>query len=96
MEKKAHKELYKAIDKILWNDWDPIGINDEIAARDEYQSYIPEIFSLLIQNKSEKEIVDSLCKIENERMGLECNREHCILVAKKLMTEKDKTHHNMV
>lgn len=32
-----HKELYKAIDEVLWNDWDPIGVND-IAPRDEYQS----------------------------------------------------------
>jgi hypothetical protein len=28
-----HKELYKAIDEILWNDWDTIGLND-IAPRD--------------------------------------------------------------
>src|SRR4051812_5990463 len=28
--------LYEAIDLILWNDWDPIGINN-IAPRDEYQ-----------------------------------------------------------
>lgn len=41
------KELYTAIDEILWNDWDPIGVSD-IAPRDEYQSYTPTIFSLKI------------------------------------------------
>jgi hypothetical protein len=38
--------LYKRIDEILWEDWDPIGVvafGD--AARDEYQSYLPSIFA---------------------------------------------------
>ena len=54
-----HKALYKSVDEILWNDWDPIGVND-IAPRDEYQSYVPEIFSMLIHNKTEKEIAARL------------------------------------
>ena len=33
--------LYKRIDEILWEDWDPIGVNDVEEARDEYQSYLP-------------------------------------------------------
>ena len=30
------KKLYKAIDEILWKDWDPIGVNDIEDVRDEY------------------------------------------------------------
>lgn len=37
---------HKTIAAILWNEWDPIGIND-IAPRDEYNSYISEILQLL-------------------------------------------------
>lgn len=84
-----HKTLYKRVDEILWNDWDPIGVND-IAPRDEYQSYVPEIFSLLIQNKTDKEISDRLYKIETEIIGVLGSREHCLIIAKKLIEEKNK------
>ena len=91
-----HKALYKGVDEILWNDWDPIGVND-IAPRDEYQSYVPEIFSLLIQNKSDKEISYRLYKIETETIGVLGSREHCLKIAKKLIEKKKiKTHHNKV
>jgi hypothetical protein len=89
---KEQKELYKTVDEILWNDWDPIGVND-IAPRDEYQSYVHEIFSLLIQNKSEKEIADRLYEIETETIGVIGSKEHCLIIAKKLIEEK-KRHHN--
>jgi len=91
---KEQKELYKTVDEILWNDWDPIGVND-VAPRDEYQSYVPEIFSLLIQNKSEKEIADRLYEIETETIGVIGSKEHCLTIAKKLVEEK-KRHHNNV
>lgn len=84
-----HKALYKGVDEILWNDWDPIGVND-IAPRDEYQSYVPEIFSLLIQNKTDKEISNRLYEIETETIGLLGSREHCFKIAKKLIEEKNK------
>lgn len=85
-----HTALYKEVDEILWNDWDPIGVND-IAPRDEYQSYVPEIFSLLIQNKTDKEIADRLYKIETETIGVLGSREHCLKIAKKLIEEKNKS-----
>src|SRR5690554_4253656 len=53
--KGKYKELYQKVDEILWNDWDPIGVND-IAPRDEYQSYTPTIFNL-IKNGADKETV---------------------------------------
>ena len=84
-----HKALYKVVNEILWNDWDPIGVND-IAPRDEYHSYVPEIFSLLIQNKTDKEISNRLYKIETETIGVLGSREHCLMIAKKLIEEKNK------
>ena len=42
-------QLYKAIDKILWNDWDPISMKVHKGPRDEYESYVPAIFSLKIK-----------------------------------------------
>ena len=86
---EGEKDLYKTVDEILWNDWDPIGVNN-IAPRDEYQSYVPEIFSMLINSKPEKEIADRLYKIETETIGVLGNREHCSTIANKLIEEKNK------
>ena len=83
------KEIYKSVDEILWNEWDPIGVND-VAPRDEYQSYVPEIFSMLIQNRTDKEIADRLYNIETETIGVLGSREHCLKIAKKLVVEKNK------
>lgn len=89
---KEQKEIYRAADDIFWNDWDPIGVND-IAPRDEYQSYVPEIFSMLIHNKTENEIADRLYKIETETMGEIGSKDHCLEITKKLITEKNAPQH---
>ena len=77
------KELYKNIDEILWNDWDPIGVND-IAPRDEYQSYTPTIFELKNKGADTELIAKTLHKIETETMGLFGNFEHCKQIADKI------------
>jgi hypothetical protein len=92
--KKVQIALYKAVDEILWKDWDPIGIN-HIAPRDEYQSYVPEIFSMLTENKDVNEIADRLSQIATERMGLLEDKDLCLEVAEKLKKEK-MMHHNNV
>ena len=76
--------IYKMIDEILWNDWDPIGIND-IAPRDEYYMYIPSIFALKKTGASKEEIANQLYKIETERIGLVGSLENCLLVADKIL-----------
>jgi len=79
------KKLYKLIDEILWNDWDPIGINDTEEARDEYQSYTPQIFSLRINNSGIETIAQHLYNIEAERMGLLGGLQKCRQVAEKII-----------
>lgn len=81
-----YKGLYQLVNEILWNDWDPIGVND-IGVRDEYQDYVPEICSLVIQNKSVQDIADKLYQLETETIGVIGNREHCLYVANRIMNE---------
>lgn len=78
------KKLYQEIDEILWNDWDPIGVND-IAPRAEYQSYTPIIFSLKRKGVNEEEIAKELYEIEKETIGLAGNLENCRIVARKII-----------
>lgn len=76
--------LYEIIDDILWTDWDPIGVND-IAPRDEYHSYVPEIFSLVKSGAVKEDIANRLYKLETHNMGIFGSREHCITVASKII-----------
>ena len=77
------KILYKKIDEILWFEWDPIGVNVYEEARDEHDSYLPQIFSLKIHGANKGTIAALLFKIETETMGLVGNIEHCREIAGK-------------
>lgn len=76
--------VYKKVDDILWFDWDPIGIND-LAPRDEYQSYVPEIFGLVKAGADRQQIAERLFKLETGSMGVIGSLEKCLLVAEKLL-----------
>jgi hypothetical protein len=79
--------LYEAIDLILWNDWDPIGIND-IAPRDEYQSYTPTMFKLKTSGADRETIAKMLHQIETVTIGVLGNIDHCRQVADKIINLK--------
>ncbi len=76
--------LYEAIDLILWNDWDPIGIND-IAPRDEYQGYTLTIFKLKTNGADSETIAMTLHNIETETIGVVGNFDRCRQVADKVI-----------
>lgn len=88
---KMYKGLHQLVDEILWKDWNPIGVTD-VTLRDEYEAYVPEICSLIIQNKSANEIADKLYQIEKEIMGVAGNKKHCMNVANTIIHE---VHKNM-
>ncbi len=76
--------IYKKIDDILWYDWDPIGVND-MAPRDEYQSYVPRIFRLKKSGAGKQEIANLLLKLETQTMGMGGTMENCLLIADKII-----------
>jgi len=81
-------QLYKEIDEILWNDWDPIRVND-VAPRDEYQSYTPAIFALKVKGADIEAIAQRLYEFERERMGLGGDIGHCVQIAEMIISLKD-------
>ena len=82
-------ELYSAIDKILWRDWDPNGVNNMPGARDEYHSYLPHIFRLTIEGKNAGQISSSLVTIIEGSIGLGSSKEHCLKIARKIVGAKN-------
>ncbi|HNY31515.1 MAG TPA: hypothetical protein PKO15_11565 [Fibrobacteria bacterium] len=63
------QELYQRIDEVVHYIWDPIGVSSEPAARDEYYSYLPQIFQL-VKSGDAAGIETYLKYISVERMGL--------------------------
>ncbi|PKV62388.1 hypothetical protein [Pontibacter ramchanderi] len=76
--------LYKRIDEILWYDWDPIAINN-VAPRDEYQAYVPEVYNLRKSGATRGEIAQHLHELENKKMGMDGDLERCLEIADKIL-----------
>ena len=83
-------ELYRGIDEILWNDWDPIGINLLPSSRDEYQNYIPVIFRMVMKSVSIQELEEYLDDVVRNRMGLRSIKKSNQPVAKKIIELKNQ------
>lgn len=81
-------ELWIAVDKLLWEKWDPIGVKGYGGPDDEYRSYVPSIMSLLNDNADETKIKKLLHQHANISMGLSTSLESHTEVAKKLIELK--------
>ncbi|MBX7131861.1 MAG: hypothetical protein K1X67_04190 [Fimbriimonadaceae bacterium] len=66
------RRLMGEVDQILWDEWDPIGVNDEPLARSEYSAYVGPVVSLLLRNADANEIAAHLEQIE--KVMMECDR----------------------
>lgn len=78
-----YQQLYRAVDEILWADWDPIGVNHEPACRDEYEIYTSAICRLLVNGAAPSEIEQHLVNIACVSMGLDRDRgDHAEAAAK--------------
>ena len=58
------------VDAVLWEIWDPIGVNHEPGTRDEYTSYAPEILELLDSGAPDAAIERHLGSLVTEQMGM--------------------------
>lgn len=65
------KALYVATGEVLHYIWDPIGVAGTPQARDEYDSYVAQVFSLVNSGADEAQISALLNKIASEAMGLD-------------------------
>ncbi len=66
--------------RLLWLQWDPIGVNDMSDAEGEYDSYAFQIFVMLNQGKEEAEMLEYLERVETEYIGLgPCGRSPTIV-----------------
>ena len=86
---EKQKKLYQRISKILWKDWDPIGVYEPNAEwDDEYDSYVPHLFRLAIEGKDLYHIANSLNSVRTQSIGLGPNKEADQFAASKIIDSK--------
>ena len=83
------KKYHAAIHDVLWREWDPIGVSHLSGAEDEYDSYIGQIYGMLIRREPRRNWFDFLWWVETEHMGLKGNRQHTESIADRLLAIAD-------
>jgi hypothetical protein len=79
--------IQNSIGKVLFEEWDPICVNDNHNLSNEYDSYTAPVFRILTENRSEEALIDFLFKTQVKVIGCDCeNRETLRPVAKKLLS----------
>ena len=64
------RRLFRIVGEVLHYVWDPIGVAGVPQARDEYDNYVPQVFSLLRAGSDKAVISEYLQQISEGRMGL--------------------------
>lgn len=88
MERAMLKSQTIRIRHILLRSWDPVGVVDEPAAQDEYDSYVPAILGLVLAHATVSAIADLLISIEANQMGLNADPRRAASVAAALLSEE--------
>jgi hypothetical protein len=82
ISRSEQRRLYKAINVVLWTDWDPIGCG---VPEDEYDSYVPRILGMLIGKVDKHRLAQHLHTLETVDMGLSGNMERNMRIAERLL-----------
>jgi hypothetical protein len=63
-------EIQDSIRKVLYRDWDPLGVNDHSSTEDEYDAYIAPVYRILVGNRSVNELVNKLTRMARDEIGV--------------------------
>ncbi len=84
------KVYHAAIREILMNEWDPIGVSHIPEAQDEYDSYVGDVYRLLITHANRHELFFHLWQIETRCMRIYGNRQRTEATVDRLIELRDK------
>lgn len=86
------QELYRRVGEVLYYVWDPIGVAPNPVTRDEYEGYLPKVFSMLQEGADASLIAAYLDNVAMESMGLNGNAEQSKRVAELLLDWKTRIY----
>lgn len=78
--------MIAAVEKILWEDWDPICVNDEPKAEGEYRRYAMVVAGMLEQGVNRDELERYLVEVECDVIELSVPAVKRRRVIEKLLT----------
>ena len=81
---EKYKAVASRINEVLYEDWAPIGSCG--LPRDEYESYVPRVISLLASGASESELANYLAETGQAITGNVYSEQQSVVVARKLMS----------
>lgn len=85
IEKYEARRIKQEISRVLWEVWDPIGVNSDPKAKGEYDGYVNPVFILLTHGSTDAQIASHLLAIATERMGLSgCRFDDMLPTVKEL------------
>jgi hypothetical protein len=74
---------YETLDRLLFREWDPIGVYAIDGPEDEYRAYLPEFWNLVSSGVDVTLVADYLARIERDRITLETSHEHRLDICRK-------------
>jgi hypothetical protein len=66
----SFKRVSRAVNRILFEHWDPLGIRAAEGPEDEYLSYVPQLIGRVQRGASDAELADYLAEVKSRQMGL--------------------------
>jgi len=77
--------VYAALDRLLFWEWDPLGVHDIHGPEDEYHAYLPGFWKLVTADATAEDIAAYLRRTEVEALGVESTEAHRLDIAKKAL-----------
>jgi hypothetical protein len=75
-----------AVNDVLYEHWDPIGLRGTTAPRTEYEGYVPELIALARATNSAEVIAQRLSYLADQIIGAEIGPEfHQLDVARRIL-----------
>ena len=79
-----NKELQDQVGKVLFYEWDPLGVSTMDYMRDEYSRYVLEVVEIALECSSYEAIEEELVLVRKEWMGMEDNTEQDNKIARTI------------
>ncbi|MFC7290453.1 hypothetical protein [Hirschia litorea] len=81
------KGLSQIVGEVLWRDWDPMDVNEDVTHVGIYDEHIPGVLRLLLNDAEPSEVADLLWKIEEEDLQLSISQADTVDAANMLVNE---------